>query len=274
MIAMRVVELGIANAHLHVGHAHMVAGAVGQSAELRANGDGRCIRYRVAEKVRRQLLVGVFLIRPWLAERSEGALQLAGHGVEQDRGRCGGFIDRRSECEPWIAVAFFCADALRPASVKPSRVATQQTGFGRTCHLWPLEETECRLLQLTCQRKTSVNLIVSNSCVLEGKSDGNPPARGARRYCGRIAPGRFWCGRRAAWPNSAGSRLAPQPIKLQPHSEQAYSLPPDKLAQAIALNKIRVSLDIAGSLWGLIVLWWSTGFRYGCAVRRMVARKR
>jgi len=33
--------------------------------------------------------------------------------------------------------------------------------------------------------------------------------------------------------------------KTQPHSEQAYSLPPDKLAQAIALNKIRVSLDIA-----------------------------
>jgi Zn-dependent protease with chaperone function len=44
--------------------------------------------------------------------------------------------------------------------------------------------------------------------------------------------------------------------KTQPHSEQAYSLPPDKLAQAIALNKVRVSLDIAGSLWGLIVIWW------------------
>ena len=43
--------------------------------------------------------------------------------------------------------------------------------------------------------------------------------------------------------------------QAQPHSEQAYSLPPDKLAQAIALNKIRVALDIAGSLWGLIVLW-------------------
>jgi Zn-dependent protease with chaperone function len=41
----------------------------------------------------------------------------------------------------------------------------------------------------------------------------------------------------------------------QPHSEQAYSLPSDKLAQAIALNKIRVALDIAGSIWGLIVLW-------------------
>lgn len=40
----------------------------------------------------------------------------------------------------------------------------------------------------------------------------------------------------------------------QPHSEQVYSLPPEKLAQAIALNKIRVSLDIGGSLWELFVL--------------------
>ncbi len=53
--------------------------------------------------------------------------------------------------------------------------------------------------------------------------------------------------------------------KTQPHSEQAYSLPPDKLAQAIALNKIRVSLDIAGSLWGLILIWWV--LRSGTAVR-------
>lgn len=53
---------------------------------------------------------------------------------------------------------------------------------------------------------------------------------------------------------------APQPSPVtsqsQPHSEQAYSLPPDKLAQAVALNKIRVALDIAGSLWGLVVLFW------------------
>ncbi len=45
-------------------------------------------------------------------------------------------------------------------------------------------------------------------------------------------------------------------VKSQPHSEQAYSLPPEKLAQAFELNRIRVGLDIAGSLWGLIVLWW------------------
>lgn len=40
-----------------------------------------------------------------------------------------------------------------------------------------------------------------------------------------------------------------------PHSDQAYSLPPDKLAQAKALNRIRVWVAIAGSVWDLIVLW-------------------
>ena len=62
--------------------------------------------------------------------------------------------------------------------------------------------------------------------------------------------------------SSAAQAPAPQiqqnPVAnpAQPHSEQVYSLPPDKLAQAIALNKIRVALDIGGSLWGLVVLFW------------------
>jgi len=41
----------------------------------------------------------------------------------------------------------------------------------------------------------------------------------------------------------------------QPATTQAYSLPPDKLAKAITLSHIRTALDIAGSLWGLAVLW-------------------
>jgi len=40
-----------------------------------------------------------------------------------------------------------------------------------------------------------------------------------------------------------------------PKTEQAYSLPPDKLAQAITLNKIRLVLEIVGTFWGLAVLW-------------------
>lgn len=50
----------------------------------------------------------------------------------------------------------------------------------------------------------------------------------------------------------------PQPAQAQhaqPTSEQAYTLPPDKLAQAIALNRIRLTLEIVGTLWGLAVLW-------------------
>ncbi|MGA3046196.1 MAG: M48 family metallopeptidase [Terracidiphilus sp.] len=36
--------------------------------------------------------------------------------------------------------------------------------------------------------------------------------------------------------------------------QQAYTLPPDKLAKAIALGRIRNILEIVGSVWGLVVL--------------------
>lgn len=56
--------------------------------------------------------------------------------------------------------------------------------------------------------------------------------------------------------NPETSSHAPQvEAKAPPHSEQAYSLPPEKLAEAKALNRIRVWVAIAGSVWGLIVLW-------------------
>ena len=38
-------------------------------------------------------------------------------------------------------------------------------------------------------------------------------------------------------------------------AQQAYSLPPDKLAKAIALSRIRNILGFVGGLWGLAVLW-------------------
>lgn len=64
-----------------------------------------------------------------------------------------------------------------------------------------------------------------------------------------------------AAPVPAQTTLAP----AQPASAQAYTLPPEKLAQAITLSHIRLALDIAGSLWGLAVLWillasqWAAG---------------
>ncbi|MGA2217475.1 MAG: M48 family metallopeptidase [Terracidiphilus sp.] len=48
-----------------------------------------------------------------------------------------------------------------------------------------------------------------------------------------------------------------QPITqpATPSNQPAYSLPPAKLAKAIALSRIRNILDIVGSLWSLAVLW-------------------
>jgi len=60
-----------------------------------------------------------------------------------------------------------------------------------------------------------------------------------------------------------GPRAATQPAPVQSGeaqtaaqpASQAYTLPPDKLAKAIALSRIRNILGLANSLWGLAVLW-------------------
>lgn len=58
---------------------------------------------------------------------------------------------------------------------------------------------------------------------------------------------------------TAASPAAPAPIAsaapAQAAPQQAYTLPPDKLARAIALSRIRNILDIAGTLWGMVFLW-------------------
>ncbi len=59
-----------------------------------------------------------------------------------------------------------------------------------------------------------------------------------------------WCDAETA----PASNPAPTAI-AHPASAQSYNLPPDKLAKAIALSRIRNMLDIAGSLWGIAVLW-------------------
>src|SRR5580698_723820 len=55
----------------------------------------------------------------------------------------------------------------------------------------------------------------------------------------------------AAQPAPAAQSASATPPSQQP----AYNLPPDKLAKAIALSRIRNVLDIAGSLWGIAFLW-------------------
>jgi len=53
----------------------------------------------------------------------------------------------------------------------------------------------------------------------------------------------------ASAPDSAPAATAPA------GNRTAYILPPEKLAKAIALSRIRNILDIVGTLWGLVVLW-------------------
>lgn len=66
---------------------------------------------------------------------------------------------------------------------------------------------------------------------------------------------------------------APTVATAQPSSTQSYSLPPDKLAKAIALSHIRIALDIAGSLWGLAVLWLLLATRWAAALAGWTERK-
>ena len=72
--------------------------------------------------------------------------------------------------------------------------------------------------------------------------------------------------------NPPRPRASRRPRPHSPASGQAYSLPPDKLAKAKALNKIRLALDIGGSLWGLVFLWWLLASRTAARLERWVQR--
>src|ERR1039458_8344844 len=56
---------------------------------------------------------------------------------------------------------------------------------------------------------------------------------------------------------AAASTATPQPASTATPAapQQAYSLPPEKLAKAIALSRIRHIMGFAGTIWGLVVLW-------------------
>ena len=85
MGSVGVVQLGIAESHLHIGHANVVDGTVDHRAVLGANRDLAGIADRIAQKVGRQLLVGLRLSGRLSAKRGEGAMQFGGHGIEQHR---------------------------------------------------------------------------------------------------------------------------------------------------------------------------------------------
>ncbi len=55
-------------------------------------------------------------------------------------------------------------------------------------------------------------------------------------------------------PAAHAPATANQPGKST-NTQKAYTLPPDKLAKAIALSRIRDILSIAESIWGIVFLW-------------------
>lgn len=58
----------------------------------------------------------------------------------------------------------------------------------------------------------------------------------------------------ATHPNDRGPSLGVPTAPAEENPRQAYTLPPDKLAKAIALSRIRNILDIGGSIWGIVFL--------------------
>jgi Zn-dependent protease with chaperone function len=84
----------------------------------------------------------------------------------------------------------------------------------------------------------------------------------------RLGPGPRVAVRRiasqTAQPSNAGAPAA--------KPQQAYILPPDKLAKAIALSRIRNILDIVGSVWGLVVLWLLLATRAAAGLEVWVRR--
>jgi STE24 endopeptidase len=55
-------------------------------------------------------------------------------------------------------------------------------------------------------------------------------------------------------------------------SQPAYTLPADKLAKAIAVSRIRHTLDIVGSIWGVVVIWLLLATRCSAAIESWAQR--
>ncbi len=64
---------------------------------------------------------------------------------------------------------------------------------------------------------------------------------------------------------SGASQTAQAPVAAGSQSpsrtQQAYTLPPEKLGKAIQLSRIRNILSITGSVWGLVFLWLTLAMR-------------
>jgi Zn-dependent protease with chaperone function len=74
---------------------------------------------------------------------------------------------------------------------------------------------------------------------------------------------------------AAPAQAAPAATTQAPpaaNAQEAYTLPPDKLAKAIALNRIRNILNITGSIWGIVFLWLLLAVGAWAAVEKWAQR--
>jgi Zn-dependent protease with chaperone function len=67
------------------------------------------------------------------------------------------------------------------------------------------------------------------------------------------------------------ARIALPSSAAQP-SQQAYTLPPGKLAKAITLSRISLALEIVGALWGLVFLWLLLSLRWAAGLAAWTER--
>jgi Zn-dependent protease with chaperone function len=74
----------------------------------------------------------------------------------------------------------------------------------------------------------------------------------------------------AAPPAAPISTVSTVPVQAAP--QQAYTLPPDRLAKAIALSRIRNFLNLAGSIWGIVFLWLLLAFRGWTGIEKWAQR--
>jgi Zn-dependent protease with chaperone function len=88
-------------------------------------------------------------------------------------------------------------------------------------------------------------------------------------YC--LAP--LLCSGQTAPAQPAPASTAAPSTPAPPASTQAYSLPPEKLAKAVTLSHISIALDIAGSLWGLAVLWILLATRWAAGLAAWTERR-
>jgi Zn-dependent protease with chaperone function len=77
---------------------------------------------------------------------------------------------------------------------------------------------------------------------------------------------------RILYAQSGANQTAPAQVaagaEAPENTQQAYTLPPDKLEKAIQLSRIRNILNITGSVWGLVFLWLTLATRAWAGLER------